>query len=1188
MRLTKIEINGFKSFAKKTEIQVEKGITAIIGPNGSGKSNIADAVRWVLGEQSARVLRGNKMEDVIFNGTEQRKPQSFCEVTLTLDNSDGRLPTDYAEVSVTRRVYRSGESEYLINRTQCRLKDISELFRDTGIGKEGYSIIGQGRVEEILSNKSNDRRNAFEEAAGVMKYRVRKEEAERKLDNTRKNLVRLNDILEELERQIGPLEEQSAAAREYLKLRDELKEIEINVFLYQYDRLNERIKTLSESLSAYEAEIKNTSATEASIAADCVVEEEKERWLSVAIGEMQSKLLAATQDVENRAGEAKLTRERMANLAKERERLEEEMRSSSERSDALRRELGEISRCSRETAQKRNSSAAELAETENKLAELEQSISDKEDMLERQKQSMIEAMNRLSDAKSRISRLEAIKTTLLERTDAIRLRQKEIAAEGEKLSKEYDEVYGGFAVIKAEYDSRAQKKNEAVSRLNELNMALKQAHEDVRRMEQQIEAEASRIKVLQEMKRAYEGYYSSVRNLLRDAARDTSLGRCIEGVVAELIRVPQQYESAIEMTLGSALQNIVTPSENEGKRVIEYLRSKQYGRATMLPVSSMRSRLLTADERAMCNVEGFIGVASDLVGFDERYRGIFENLLGRTVIVKDLDAGIAINKRARSSFRIATLKGDIINPGGSMTGGSVQKREFSLIGREREIDALSASVKEKRAALERSVVERQRMEADIESAGHMVEQLSGELHEKDIEMATHREKVDVVLKYVEDNRADMERSEMELSQIQDNIDNIHQQCAEANEDRSQWEHGNVASQEDIRKLQEELNALRAQQAAINQSFTERRVAMMALEKEYSAAQSDIRRLERETAQLQDNMDKAKQAVEAGLRRFMELQEQAGSLDDNISAERRDVDKLTDQLRTMEEERAKHLANIDDMRERRETVAAELSDARERSHRAELNLSKAQLELQNMQDRIWNDYELTYDNAQPMRRQIAITAAHLRVDELRSAIRALGDVNVSSIEDYRTVKERFDGLNTQYDDLTKAEADLQILIADLVSTMEEEFRRQFTLIQQNFSEVFVELFGGGRAELVLSDKDDILNCDIDIIAQPPGKKLQLLSLLSGGERALTAIALLFAILKLKPTAFCILDEIESALDEANVTNFAEYVRNYSDDTQFILITHRRGSMAVCDSLYGVAMEEKGVSKVVSARFTEKEQ
>ena len=1135
MRLTKIEINGFKSFAKKTEIQVEKGITAIIGPNGSGKSNIADAVRWVLGEQSAKVLRGNKMEDVIFNGTEQRKPQSFCEVTLVFDNSDGRLPTDFAEVSVTRRVYRSGESEYLINNTQCRLKDIGELFRDTGIGKEGYSIIGQGKVEEILSNKSNDRRNAFEEAAGVMKYRVRKEEAERKLENTRKNLIRLNDILEELSRQIGPLEEQSAAARQYLKLRDELKEIEVNVFLYQYDKLNERITTLNDSMAQYAEAIRQSTGIEAALAADCSAEEEKERSLNAAIGEIQSKLLTATTGVENRTGEAKVARERMANLARERERLENAAREDRVRLEELKKSMAEVSARSSDTEETKQRERAKLAGIEKQLAGIQAEISDKEQLLESQKNSMIEAMNRLSDAKSRLSRLEAIKTTLLGRIDSINQKMAAIAEEGEKLSHEYDQVFGSYSEIKQGYDGKNAERMAAIAHLNELNAQLKQDSENIRALEQQIEAESSRIKVLQEMKRAYEGYYSSVRNVLRDAARDTNLGKCIEGVVAELIRVPCEYESAIEMTLGSALQNVVTPTEQDAKQVIGYLRSRQYGRATMLPVSSMRPRLLSNDERSMCNVEGFIGVASDLVSFDERYRGIFENLLGRTIVVKDLDAGIAINKRARSSFRIATLKGDIINPGGSMTGGSTQKREFSLIGREREIETITAALKKQREQLEASKSEREGLERDIARAGEAVERASEALHAADVELATHREKVDVVQKYVEENRDEMEQARLELAQISDSIENIDEQYREANEDRSQWEQGNVASQDDIKKLQEELNKLRAEAANVNDKATEQKVALM--------------------------------------------------LDNSISSERMDVDRLTDQLHTMEEERAKRLNSIDELRERRDNISSELNDIRERSHRAELNLSKAQLELQNMQDRIWSDYELTYENAQPMRRQIAITASHIRVDELKAAIRALGDVNVGSIEDYKNVKERYDELNAQYEDLTKAEADLQVLITDLVSTMEEEFRRQFALIQQNFSQVFVELFGGGRAELILSDKDDILNCDIDIIAQPPGKKLQLLSLLSGGERALTAIALLFAILKLKPTAFCILDEIESALDDANVTNFAEYVRNYSDDTQFILITHRKGSMAVCDSLYGVAMEERVVSKVVSAKFTE---
>ena len=525
MRLTKIEINGFKSFAKKTEIQVEKGITAIIGPNGSGKSNIADAVRWVLGEQSAKVLRGNKMEDVIFNGTEQRKPQSFCEVTLVFDNSDGRLPTDFAEVSVTRRVYRSGESEYLINNTQCRLKDIGELFRDTGIGKEGYSIIGQGKVEEILSNKSNDRRNAFEEAAGVMKYRVRKEEAERKLENTRKNLVRLNDILEELSRQIGPLEEQSAAARQYLKLRDELKEIEVNVFLYQYDKLNERITSLNDSMAQYAEAIRQSTGIEAALAADCSAEEEKERSLNAAIGEIQSKLLTATTGVENRTGEAKVARERMANLARERERLENAAGEDRVRLEELKKSMAEVSARSSDTEETKQRERAKLAGIEKQLAGIQTEISDKEQLLESQKNSMIEAMNRLSDAKSRLSRLEAIKTTLLGRIDSINQKMAAIAEEGEKLSHEYDQVFGSYSEIKQGYDGKNAERMAAIAHLNELNAQLKQDSENIRALEQQIEAESSRIKVLQEMKRAYEGYYSSVRNVLRDAARDPLLGK---------------------------------------------------------------------------------------------------------------------------------------------------------------------------------------------------------------------------------------------------------------------------------------------------------------------------------------------------------------------------------------------------------------------------------------------------------------------------------------------------------------------------------------------------------------------------------------------------------------------------------------------------------------------------------------
>ena len=1185
MRLTKLEINGFKSFAKKTEIDIPGGITAIIGPNGSGKSNIADAVRWVLGEQSAKALRGAKMEDVIFNGTESRKPQAFCEVTLTFDNADGELPTDFTEVSVTRRVYRSGESEYLINRSACRLKDIQALFRDTGVGKEGYSIIGQGRVEEILSNKSSERRAAFEEAAGVMKYRVRKEEAERKLENTKKNLVRIQDILEELEKQVGPLEEQSASAREYLRLREELRDIEVNLFLYDYDKLSEKLVSLEQILAQFDEEMSAASAISEKLGRDCVASEEKERRLSAAISEVQNKLLSASSGAEAHLGTAKVLQERMANLVRERERLETDAAERASRAATLRVQIDELAKEVEWAQQALQESNAALVETEKKRAAMQAEIDARENEVERQKNAMIEALNRLSDAKSRISRLEAIKASLLDRIRETEERGAEIKADGVKLAEEFGQLNAHYARLKSAYDDKQAAKMQAAQRVNELQSGVKAAQEALRQMEQQMQATASRVKVLEEMKRAYEGYYSSVRNLLRDADRDTALGRRIEGVVAELIRVPKEYEVAIEMALGSGLQNIVTPTEEDAKLVIEHLRSRQYGRATLLPVSIMRSRLLSEAELASCRVDGYLGVASDLVGYDERYRGIFENLLGRTVLVKDLDTGIAINKRAKGTFRIATLKGDIINPGGSMTGGSTQKREFSLIGREREIEELQKhleNLKKQAVAKEREVAS---LGEEILRANRALEEAAEAIHAQDLEVATQREKMEALRQYVEENRQAQERVELECAQLRDSIENIDEQCREAIQAQSNLEEGNVATQEDIRRMQAELTALRLEYEKVNEVATEDKVAQMAREKEAQAARHTLDRMRAEAESLEKQAEEAKRFAEEGAAQFLTLQKELSQLDSSIDMERKDIDDLTDQLRALEEERAQHLIALDEMRERREQNAIHLGDLRERRHKAELNQNRSQLELANIQDRIWNDYELTYENAQSLRKNIPITASHMRVDELKKAIRALGDVNVNAIEDYRIVKERFDALSTQYDDLTKAEADLQVLITDLVRTMEIEFKRQFTLIQQNFSTVFVELFGGGKAELVLSDEKDILNCDIDIIAQPPGKKLQLLSLLSGGERALTAIALLFAILKLKPTAFCILDEIEAALDEANVSNFAEYVRKYSQNTQFILITHRKGSMQVCDSLYGVAMEEKGVSKVVSARFSE---
>ena len=1188
MRLTRIDINGFKSFAKKQELVFPDGITAIIGPNGCGKSNIADAFRFVLGEQSARALRGKKTEDFIFGGTQKRRPLSFCEVSLYFDNNDGELKTPYNEVCITRRAYRSGESEYYINNVACRLKDIHELFRDTGVGKDGYSIIGQGRVSEIISEKSAERRTAFEEAAGVMKYRARKEEAERKLLNTQKNLVRLDDILIELEGRIEPLREQSEKAIRFLKLRDELKDIDVNLFIYQFEKSNERIRHIGENLEQIREQIAESETSGGVLASTLSEGEEAERNISAAISEVSQKLLAATASVEAHSGEEKVLNERINALEKERERL---MAESSAARAGIEERTSSISALERRLAELRTETEraeAQVEAAQKALDECEAKLAAKEEELEADKQAMMDRLNRLSDAKSRMSRLDEMKNALSRRVDAIAVEKASVVEEGRKLKAENDECEAEGAKLNAELDSLSEKRNEAIGRINSVNQEIFDIRRDERKLDNELESVRSRNKVLTEMKRAHEGYYSSVRDLLRDAQRDTSLSSLIEGVVAELISVPAEYETAIEMALGSALQNIVVPTEQEAKKVIEYLRAKKYGRATMLPVSAMRPRVLTNEERGYINVEGCFGVASELIGYAPRYKGIAENLLGRTVIVRDLDVGIAINKKAKSSFRIATLQGDIMNPGGSMTGGSAQKREFSLLGRERELEQLKKRAESIQAETVRLNEKAASLESELEKANEAASAVADDIRKLEIKRAAFREKHDIILQYVEKNRLGIERYEAELSQIEDNLRDIDSQTKEAAELESGLNSGNVTTAQDIKRVQGEINDLRADQQVASQRLTESKVREVAVKKEYSAAENDHDRIIRELKQLNESSKKNVEDCALIAGEIGSCREKLSSMTKGICTERTEVDSLTDEMRALEEERALKLRYVDELREKRESMNADLNDMRERMHKFELNLNRLQMELDNMTARIWNDYELTYENALPFRKQISVSASNTRADELRKEIRSLGEVNTSSVEDYKNVVERHTQLKAQCDDLKQAETDLTEIIKRLTVTMEKEFAEQFKQIQENFSATFTELFHGGRAELVLSDKNDLLNCDIDIIAQPPGKKLQLLSLLSGGEQALTAIALLFAILKLKPTAFCILDEIDTSLDEANVDNYAEYLKTYSGDTQFIIITHRKGAMAVCDSLYGVSMEEKGVSQLVSARFDSKEE
>ncbi len=1184
MRLTKLEINGFKSFARKTEIRFGDGITAIIGPNGSGKSNIADAVRWVLGEQSAKALRGSKMEDVIFNGTQLRKAQAYCEVTLTFDNADGKLAAPYAEVAVTRRVYRSGESEYCINKTACRLRDVQELFRDTGIGKEGYSIIGQGRVDEILANKSGDRRAALEEAAGVMRYRVRKEEAERKLDNTEKNLVRIEDIIDELFSRIAPLEEQSASARAFLKLRDELKDLEINLFLYQYDKAGDRLAAAREAIEQMKTESEASETEQTKLLEHCAALEEQSRVLDAALSERHGQLMRMMAAVETRLGGSRVLFERRAHAVETRERLLAEQERAGARLGELEQTLAEMQREHAGEAALTHIDG-ELSAAEQTLSSIDAELASREKALEEMKNSIIEAMNRMSDLRSSASRFDAMRAALNERMTLL-------LSEAERQKNE-------TARLAAEHESAKARQSEHAAALtkakNALAASLLQREEQTKayaalreaeqRDEQAISAMQSRLRVLDEMAKSREGYYASIKNVLKDCPRDSRLKSAIVGVVAELIDVPQTYETAISMALASSLQNIVTLTAEDAQYVIEYLRAHDYGRATLLPIALLHPSHLSREERSFLSAEGCVGVASELVACDESVRTAIDYLLCRTVIVRDLDAGVALKKRSRGAFHIATLAGDIISTGGSMSGGSVKKGGYSLLGREREMQELRARIgKSERALLEKKEAltqyERTLLQCDVQS-----DAFRNEVHACEVEAAKQQEQLDIILRDEQNSLARETAFAEEKAQIEENLTDIEKQREETRLRQTDATRGSEAGREDVLRAQSELASRRQAREIAASAVTDLKVRRMALIKERDAVAAEQKRVASEHRALSERVLALSREAEENEKAISQLEQQAAEAEQAAADEQKLTDEEKQAQEKLENERQSISDALNEARARREELLSSSRELSERIHKQELSVSRMEMELAAWQDHVWEEYELTYENALPYRHEIGVGAANARITEIKNEVRALGEVNLAAIEDYKAVSERHASLNAQRDDLRKAKTDLETLIVDLTETMQKTFLAKFAEIQKNFAEVFVELFGGGMAELRLADKTDVLSCEIDIIAQPPGKKLQLLSLLSGGERAMTAIALLFALLKLKPPAFCLLDEIESSLDEANVTRFAEYVRNYREDTQFILITHRKGSMEVCNVLYGVSMEEKGISKVVSARFGE---
>ena len=1185
MRLKKLEIHGFKSFADRTEIVFNQGITGIVGPNGSGKSNIGDAVRWVLGEQSARVLRGAKMEDVIFNGTAKRKQASYCEVSLTFDNEDGALKSNFAEVVVTRRVYRNGDSEYYLNKTTCRLRDILELFRDTGIGREGYSLIGQGRIDEILSVKSEDRRQVFEEAAGVMTYRVRKEDAERKLARTRDNLSRVNDIIEELAARVEPLEKQAAVAKEYLELAERLRTLEINIFLIRHDKVKERIASLDQALEGlrdvllhHEARLNENAA-------------EREK-LEEAIALLEEELTVARREhlsANDALHECQSARERTVHqIESAKENLE---RIAGERAETLRRQA-ELKALFDKGEQDAKESNAALAKAQEELdreqARLDRWLSDaqeKEETLDRHKADILDAMNRLSDAKNQQARQQAIcaqmKNRLAEIEQAVKEggeKQLTLAAALRSAEKQAAEVNEGLEALK---NDAAQTEG----RLRALTEETQRKAEQAQNLNLKYQADVSRFKLMDEMSREMEGYNQSVRRALSYAQNDPS----VRGVVARLMQVPKEYETAIDMVLGGTLQNIVTEDENAAKRMIDYLRNNRLGRATFLPMTSVKSRVLSSEERRLLSMPGCLGVASELISFAPEYRGIMENLLGRTVIAKDLDSGIPIMRAGHHAFRLVTLSGDVMHSGGSMTGGTAQKSAVSLLGREREMKELRGTLENEKKDLVSLRDQLMNMQGQREEMKRLRNEAIERVHQEEIAVAREQERVFNAKAELTAASEQLDRTRAAAVQLKESIAEIEEDLARVQTQTENETIDREAMDQKTENLQKALFDAREKAEAQRDLVTKMRLQYAELSHVLDTLRRDKARQDQELLALSGALTQLDQEKAAREELLRQAEETLRAQDAECARQEEAVSQGQKRVDALDADRQDKAARQRECVRQSEEMHKAYDEDSMKLHRTELSRDRADNELKVMTDHIFNTYDLTYAGAEEFRVEgtFDLTGSEREAASLRGRIREMGHVNVGAIEEYAATRERFDELTAQQQDLTKAEEDLQTLITRLLSQMEKQFVQEFEKLGVYFKETFARLFGGGQAELRLTDPDDALNCGIEIIAQPPGKKLQLLSLLSGGERALTAIAILFAMLKLKPTPFCILDEIEAALDEANIGYFADYLAEYAKTTQFVVVTHRKGTMERCDALYGVAMQERGVSGMVSVNLQDYE-
>lgn len=1181
MYLKSIEVQGFKSFANKILFEFHNGITGIVGPNGSGKSNVGDAVRWVLGEQSAKSLRGASMQDVIFSGTENRKPMGFASVSITMDNSDHKLPIEFDEVTVTRRVYRSGESEYRINGSACRLKDINELFYDTGIGKEGYSIIGQGQIDKILSGKPEERRELFDEAVGIVKFKRRKAAAQKKLEDERQNLVRVNDILSELTRQLTPLEKQAETAKIYLKKRDELKVLDVNMFLLEMEESRTELAALEEKLAISERDLKENSQKYESIRVEYDRLEEKIGGLDGQIDSERARNNENQLKRQQLAGQMEVLREQIRSVETSRknqlERLETIEKDLTERKKELEASRLELNGLKEE----RKQAQEEEEDTSVENDAIEASISHLNREIEGDKSEIIRILNQRASTKGKIQRYD----TMMEQNQ---IRRAEVSQRLLRLRSEENEQEDSLKELQEKYETVSEKIEDLTEESRTYEEAVEKIRRELVRQNQQAEQgqtafhrEASRLESLKNITERYDGYGNSIRRCMEQKSREPGL----LGVVADLIKVEKAYEVAIETALGGSIQNIVTSDEDTAKRMIDFLKKNKFGRATFLPLTSVGLRGGFTDNGAL-KEPGVIGLASTLVQADQQYEGLVRYLLGRVVVADTIDHAVALARKYRYSLRIVTLEGELLSPGGSMTGGAF-KNSSNLLGRRREIEELEASVK--------------LLKKDLDALNQAIDENRSKRNALRDKIAALAEKLQK--EYLVQNTAKMEISQMESRRdetasgyhhLKDEAVEIETQMAEIKEEKHRIQEELDASVKQEQELNDRIEknqkALKEEQANLTeqkQRFENVHLKLAGFFQKEDFLKQNTSRIEREVRTLNEEKVSVQKKMEDGEKETLEKEENLKKIQETIDSGADVQKEAEEKIRVLTEEKNACMVTQKGFFTEREALTEQKSLLDKENFR----LSARQEKLVESRDArindIWEQYELTPGSAREMKREEYQEMNQLKkaVLDLKNEIRSLGSVNVNAIEEFKEISERHSFLKGQHDDLVESEKALLGVIDDLDAGMRRQFEENFVKIQTEFDKAFRQLFGGGHGKLELVEGEDILEAGVRIIAQPPGKKLQNMILLSGGEKALTAIALLFAIQNLKPSPFCLLDEIEAALDESNVARYANYLHKLTKNTQFIIITHRRGTMAAADRLYGITMQEKGVSALVSVNLIE---